>query len=248
MVSYPERRVRYGVIAMLILVCIAFIDVPARAATCDSHVIDTRVASALGILQRFESSRRVNDVNSLGDLQSAIDTMQSAPDVHALTSENFLAQRRTIVQGWGQILKVIEQSYDPAFNPDNVNDIPTTCVIPPGGFPCTVNPSVIQDPKARAVYVSALQDNALKLKRANYYGRLHVLDMGAMTILEVTLRVFGKWAPNGVGPDFAALDDILRRTTLSDARRKTIDAMFYANARPSGTSSKYALASCSWQP
>lgn len=197
------------------------------AVQSNSTAVSARITAALNILQRFDASRKPDDVNSLSTLQSAIDAMESANYLHALTVENFVAQRRLVVEGWARIIKSIERSYDPAFDPNNARDVPKTCVIPPDGQTCGADASSIKDPNARAAYVAELQRNTLNLKRAVYYQRLHAMDMGAMTILQVNLRVFNKIAPEGVGPDFVALDNILRQTGLSNARRSTIDAMFY---------------------
>ncbi|HEY8309400.1 MAG TPA: hypothetical protein VIG47_02535 [Gemmatimonadaceae bacterium] len=216
------------VVALMIMTA-ALTGVSARAETSNDQTLQTRVASALGQARRFESLRRFSDASSLGVLQSAIYTMQSATDISALNVEKFTSQRRMIVQGWAEILKTIEQSYDPAFDPTSQNDVPTTCVIPPGGFPCGADPSVIGDLRVRDAYVTALQENALKLKRAFYYQRLHSMDESAMTILDTSLDLFRRVAPEGVGPDFVALDGILRRTGLSETRRTKIDALFYAH-------------------
>ncbi|HEV7179828.1 MAG TPA: hypothetical protein VGN11_08150 [Candidatus Baltobacteraceae bacterium] len=101
------------VVALMIMTA-ALTGVSARAETSNDQTLQTRVASALGQARRFESLRRFSDASSLGVLQSAIYTMQSATDISALNVEKFTSQRRMIVQGWAEILKTIEQSYDPA--------------------------------------------------------------------------------------------------------------------------------------
>jgi hypothetical protein len=187
----------------------------------------SRTASALQDLQRFKSS------HSLEDLKSAVYTMFGATSLDALTPENFVTQRRSLVQAYADILKTIEQSYDPTFDPANRNDLPQNCIAPPreaGGhqLPSCADPNDLKDPVARATYAAALQANDLKNKRAIRYQQLKNIDDVAMSNLSATLDLLRSVAPDGTGPDFAALDAILRQVGLSDARRTKIDAMFYA--------------------
>jgi hypothetical protein len=221
--------------AALLSICIASLTISPTAAQSTTQAVQDRVAIALDQLRRFESLRRINETGPLAYLQVAITTMQSAPDLRVLTSQNFTEQRRLMVSGWVQMLKVIEDSYDPEFNPANPHDLPVKCPPPPGGVPCAEDPNTIQDPGTRAAYIAELKQNNFNARRVNYYWRLKMLDMQAMSILEGALRLFAHAAPNGIGPDYTALDQILRDAGLSDTRRKTIDA--YLLPPPASTSS-----------
>jgi len=84
-----------------------------------------RAGEALQLLQRFKAS------HSYKDLEAAIVTMRSAFEGSTFASEDFSSLRRALVRNWMQILKVIQDSYDPTFDPANPNDMPFMCLIPP---------------------------------------------------------------------------------------------------------------------
>jgi hypothetical protein len=183
------------------------------AATPASDELATHVASSSRALQTFTRS------HSFADLSSAVDEMEAASNLHALRPDTFVAQRRTYVRGWAQVLKAIEQSYDPAYNPNDPNDRPIS------GLP---DPQSIPDPNRRATVAALVAANPQKLARASYYHDLLVIDMRAQALLRVTLDQFRKVEPDGTPPDYAALDGILQQAGLSAARRTKIDALFYA--------------------
>ncbi len=196
-----------------------------------STQLDMQTVSAMQSLQRYKSS------HSFSDLRSAIYTMQTAADIGSLTTSNFITERRTLVRGWALILKAIEQSYDPNFNPDDPNDIPDSCVVPPREpngrqAPACADPQEVQDPQARAQYIADIRANDLKRQRTSRYRQLFNIDEAAMGSLQMALDLFRKVAPEGAAPDFAALDGILRQAGLSEVRREKLDAYFYAAAAP----------------
>ncbi|HEY0396318.1 MAG TPA: hypothetical protein VGD01_17675 [Candidatus Elarobacter sp.] len=168
-------------------------------------------------LQAFAHSR------SFADLRLAVDEMEAAVNLHALKPETFVAQRRTLVRGWAQVLKAIEQSYDPAYDPNDRNNWPIR------GLP---DPQTIPDPTERARVAAALAANSEKIRRASYYHDLSVIDLRAQTLLKTSLDLFRKVEPDGTPADFAALDGILQQAGLSSTRRTKIDAMFYARSAP----------------
>ena len=180
-----------------------------------------RVASALQGLQRFYGS------HSLEDLHATVDVLTSAVDMTTIKRKNLIARRRTVVQAWAQVLREVELSYDPSFDPSNPNDRPSTCLVPPREasgrqLPSCADPAEIVDPAARAAYVAALQANERKIARANHYQELRNIDDDAMLSLRLNLGSFHTITR----ADTAKLDGILRAAGLSDARRATIDAMF----------------------
>lgn len=179
--------------------------------------ITVHVSSSSRAVQAFSSS------HSLADLRTAVDEMVAAGNLHALKPDTFVAQRRTLVRGWGQVFKAIEDSYDPTYDPNDRNNWPAW------GLP---DPQGVQDPKARAAAVAAITANQQKIKRASYYHDLNVIDLIAQNALKVQLNQFRKVEPDGTDADFAGLDGILQRSGLSHARRMKINAMFYA--RPGG--------------
>jgi hypothetical protein len=183
---------------------------------------DARVASDLQGLQRFSAT------HSLADLGSTVDVLSSAVDLPTIKRKDYIERRRAIVTAWSQVLRAIEQSYDPTFNPKDPNDLPALCLVPPPErsgkqLPSCADPKDVQDAQARAAYVAALKANALKAQRANYYHDLRNIDDQAMLALRLNLASFRN---AGALTDTAALDGILQQVGLSAARRATIDKMF----------------------
>jgi hypothetical protein len=162
---------------------------------------------------------------------TAMQALQTYPSTHAIVSlkvaiespADYVALRRTVVQGWAEILKAIEQSYDPAFDPSNPKDLPNTCVLPDlGSVTSNVSPDQIPDPKARAAHEDALQANAVKRQRARQWHDVHMLDQEAMALLRGHLQTF---AAAGAPSDYSALDAILHQAGISSSRRAKIDKM-----------------------
>src|SRR6185312_9538087 len=136
-------------------------------------------------------------------------------------------QRRALVQGWANILRAIEQSYDPTFDVE----AHLSCPVPleangQQSLPCS-DPSVIQDRRARVSYAASLAAYRSYVHREDQYERLGLLDRRAMSILEMSLDLFRKVAPRGTQPDFVALDRILEQAGITLARRTKIDAMLH---------------------
>lgn len=186
-----------------------------QASTDDTSARITR--SMVG-LDRFRST------HSLSDLQSAIDTLVSAVDIVKTPSGNYLEDRRLVVGAWAKVLREIETSYDPTFNPKNPHDLPLSCVPAPleangSQLKGCADPQEIQDPKARAEYIAEVRANDAKLVRANFQTRLSYLDDDAMVSLHGNLQDFRRVAPS----DAAALTTILRQAGLSETRIRKIE-------------------------
>jgi hypothetical protein len=152
--------------------------------------------------------------------------MTSSFNPHLFAPDNWVSRRRALVSNWAQVLKVIENSYDPNYDPASPQNMPTNCIIPPEGLLCGADPQAVQDPKARAVYAAELQENEAKKKRFSQYQRLGYVDGLAMAALEGELKLLGIIAPAGTPSDAAALDGILRKVGLNDARRNQLDPYF----------------------
>lgn len=185
----------------------------ATATSPASDELSTHVDGSSRALQAYARS------HAFSDLRAAVNEMEAAVNLHALKPDTFVNQRRTLVRGWAQVLKAIERSYDPTYDPNDPNNRPIS------GLP---DPQGISDPKERAWAVAALAANPKKLERASYYHDLSIIDLRAQTLLKTSLDLFRKVEPDGTPPDFAALDGIVQRAGLSSARRTKIDAMFYA--------------------
>lgn len=191
-------------------------------------ITQTRINLSSHALTRFKSS------DSLKDLHSAVEFLDGTIDTTSLTPNNFIATRRALVEAWAAALKPIEESYDPTFDPKDPANVQYVCVAPPhiiGAEPC-MSPDSIKDSKIRAAYIASINENEAKIRRWGHYLDVSQLDAHAMSSLEAALRLLNSIAPQGVGPDFVALDDLIRRAGLSDARRTKIDAMFYARSGP----------------
>jgi hypothetical protein len=192
---------------------------PARvmAQAPPTDAVTVHVGAASRAAQAFSRS------HSIADLRPAIDEMVSAGNLPGFKPDTFVAQRRTFVRGWAQVLKVIEQSYDPTYDPNDRNNWPAW------GFG---DPQYIKDPQMQAAAVAALAANDQKVKRMAFYHDRRVLDMLAQATLKVQLDQLRRVAPDGTDADFAELDAILQQAGLSSALRTKINAMFYA--RPGG--------------
>jgi hypothetical protein len=213
------------------LLCLAIVlqvgtDNCRAATTAASNGVGASLSEASQAVQRYRAS------GSSSDLVAAMVAMESAVNIDALTPQNFVQQRRQLVQGWAQILKAIDQSYDPTFNPSDPKNIPFVCVAPPREadgrqlLPCA-NPNDVQDPAARAQYIAAIRANATVAERWNHYQQIARLDQRAMSTLQMSLQLLRSVAPEGSSPDFAAVDSVLVGAGLSSARRAAVDAYFY---------------------
>jgi hypothetical protein len=185
---------------------------------------DSRVAAALLLLRDFKQ------FHSLDDLHAAAVALTSAYNIGAITPATFIARRRTLAGAWAQIIKSIDDSYDPSFDPSEQ----LFCPMPPleasgRQLPPCVTPDSVKDPAARTEYVARLSQFKLRIQRHNYYRQLRNIDELATLSFRMTLSQFNSRAPDGAGPDFAAIDAILRKAGLSDARRAQIEPSIYGN-------------------
>lgn len=213
-------------------ICFALMAGAHEARSATQADVAARVSNAMRELQQYKPAPSLHDPQALSSLRSAVYTMQLATDVTALTPQNFVGQRRLLVAGWANIIRALQQSYDPSFDPNNVADLPSSCIIPPKGFPCGADPNHITDPQARAQYVNELRANLEKSKQALYYQQVHNLELGTMSIFGTMLTVFRKVAPEGATSDSAALDAILQQNGVSQARRQALDVLITATPSP----------------
>lgn len=180
----------------------------------------TQIGTSMQGLQRYNTSR------SLDDLDATVRTLVSVVDIPHIAPRHYLARRHAIVRAWAQVLRTIELSYDPTFDPKDPKSRPFICVSPPREasgrilMPCA-DPNDIEDPQARAAYIAAIEVNRRKRERSNFQMRLRNIDDAAMLGLQFNLASFRRVAP----PDSTALDAILRESGISDERRAKIDAM-----------------------
>jgi hypothetical protein len=208
-------------LASLIVACFA-----AASAAPTSGPTETGIANASQALVRYASS------HSVADLNAAVLAMGGTVDVDSLTPANFMSRRRELVQAWATIIKVIEQSYDPSFDPKQGFSCPIPPSQPNGQLqPCT-DPANISDPTARAQYETALANFRVQVAKARRHQQLVNIEGGAFSGLNMSLKLMSEVAPDGTSPDFAALDSILQQTGLASATRAKIDAMFYPGSKP----------------
>jgi hypothetical protein len=214
---------RFLIPTVYVITTTAFWPVKANAVDIEST---SAVSSSFAALQQFKSS------HSLADLKTAIAIMRASFKLSSFTSKTFISEKRALVWNWAQLLHVIEQSYDPTFNPDDRNDLPDVCVVPPvetngTQLNCGVAPEDIKDPQARAKYIELLRANAAKAKRAFYYRDLSNIDEDARTTLEVKLELLRRVAPAGIPRDSQALEQILTKAGLNSAARKEIEPYLF---------------------
>jgi len=210
----------------LAILCLGLLGVTSGSALPSLTV--TRINLSSMAMARYASS------HSLRDLQAAVDALSGTFVFSDLTPNNFIPTRRAIVQAFGPVLKAIEQSYEPNYNPNDRSNTPFFCPPPPAGLVPSgvsdgcIDPNTIRDPNVRAQYVAAMHTNNLKKQRAGHYADVSNIDAQAMATLSASLELLNSVAPEGAGPDFSALDGILQRAGISSARRAQVDAMFYA--------------------
>jgi hypothetical protein len=173
---------------------------------------------------------RFAQTHSFTDLQAAIDSLYGTIQPRALTPANFVETRRTLARSWASILKDIEASYDPTYDPNDRRNVPFLCVPPPDieGAASCMAPDKISDPNVRAQYVKEINENNLKRKRLEHYLGVKRLDDEAMSALDMSLKLFNDIAPANIGPDAAALDSIFRSAGISAHRLNKIHQMIYA--------------------
>jgi len=175
------------------------------------------VTSAMAGLRTFDQS------GSLNELRSVIDTLIETANVTGLPHDELNSDRLVIAKAWVAVLKRIEASYGPAFDPYDGKNQPMSCVPPPIESDGTqlrgcVSPGDIKDEKARAEYLLALDRNKAKEQRMQRWIEVHELDDLAMTYFEVTLKLFR----DVVGPD-PRVSRIVQAGGLSPARTKTLE-------------------------
>jgi len=207
-----------GVFALALSLIVVY-DAAAGAAQRRDRTM-TQIGTSMQGLQRYSTS------HSLDDLNATVQTLVSVVDIPLISPRHYLARRRAIVRAWAQVLRTIELSYDPTFDPNDPKNRPFICVSPPREasgrilMPCA-DPNDVEDPQARAAYIAAIERNQQKRERAYFQMRLRNIDDAAMLGLKFNLASFRRVAP----PDSTALDAILRESGINDERRAKIDAL-----------------------
>jgi len=217
MLKWLVLNARYLATAILVLIAFGSTNIsPAAAQTAD--VLQRHVTASQEALNRYSAS------HSLQDLYSAVSLMGGSVSLHELTPQNLIEKRRVLVSNWAQIISKIETSYDPTFDPRSR----FSCPAPPREsngiqLPACVRPTAVSDTGARAKYETDLATFQKQLAKAAYYQRLHNIDLWAMSSLHATLNVFADVSPKSVSSDYAALDNILQKAGISNARRVIIE-------------------------
>ena len=225
-----KRRVTsmpsWGELALSLL-CIGLIGVaggPVMPGLTADHI---RASS--DALTRYGASHSIND------LTAAIKALDGSIDPDTLTPGNFVATRRALVRADVNVLRVVDQSYDPTFNPLDPQNIQFLCVPPPpvvGAHRC-MNPDEIKDLAIRATYAASVNLNSEKVKRNIAFRQIAHLDDYATTMLDIILKFLNSIAPDDVGPDCFALDHIVQQAGLSESKRNHIDTIICSRNHPS---------------
>jgi len=159
-------------------------------------------------LQRYRIS------HSLDDLRQSIYDLQGSLFIFDLAPETFVEQRRARIRQWAEILRVIEQSYDPTYDPAVRYWQPS--------WPLHRPASAAENLQ----YQKELADFKLRTERTNDYIQLQNVDALAMTSLLMESFALAHYTKMETVSDFEALDGILVRAGISDERRLEIDAIF----------------------
>jgi hypothetical protein len=210
-------RAIVGAMTGLILGASLSVAVPAQTS---SNVDQTegRIATAMAGFHRFRSS------HSIEDLRATSHALFSAIDQRAVRTGDVVGHRRSVVTAYAQVLQQIDTLFDPTID---WNQIPTACVTPPREpdgrqLPACSDPKDISDSATRAQYIAAVAAKSAEIQHRNAQAIVYLLADETTSRLEIILGKFHTRTPS----DTAALDDILRRAGLSEARRTKIHSMF----------------------
>jgi hypothetical protein len=123
-------------------------------------------------------------------LQSAVAALESAAIPDAADAAQRAAARAQAAKLWLAVIAAIDESIDPAFDPE---DVPAKGLTPP---PCGdeqlqagADPKAIADPAARAQYEAALRENQKKAERHRLQTRLRRLEPRASFGAEAFLKL-----------------------------------------------------------
>jgi hypothetical protein len=194
--------------------------------SCPTLAAPVGDTTAVGVSHAMQQLRAFESAHSFTELNDAITSLYTSLNLAqgGIVPANYVARRRTYVQAWAQILKTIEQSYDPTFDPKNPVDLPSICLMSPQATsPTCFDYKSIKDPVARTKMIAAIQANNVKREKAAYWTHLVLADQDAMASLDMQLKEF---RTAGAPPDIRALDAIILQAGISDARRAKLDAMF----------------------
>ena len=205
-----------GAAAMLIVMSAAPVVVTGQTSSDDQT--STRIATALGWFDRFQTSRSPEDLR-----KTAFELVKVA-DQRALRTGDVIGHRRSIVAAYAKVLQAADSLGDPSFDPDQR---PSSCVTPPREpngrqAPACAAPSDVLDPTARAQYEAAIDANSAKIRYFNAQMQIVSVTNETMSLLGIVLHRFHTRAAD----DAAALDDILRKSGISASRREQIHAMY----------------------
>jgi hypothetical protein len=164
---------------------------------------------ALDDLALYKKSRSVQD--KILYLKDAVSHTQSSWTFHSLTPENYIPTRRLIVRMWARVLRAIEDTYDPTFDPNDPSEAFVISSMPVGC--CGID-------------AKAIEENNRKIARWNQWHELRNVDLRAMGGLRITLESLNSWSPPGIGNDDKALGKIIRGAGITLKRQVEIDAMF----------------------
>ncbi|HEY0395113.1 MAG TPA: hypothetical protein VGD01_11525 [Candidatus Elarobacter sp.] len=206
----PVKIIAYVLYSSAILMTSPVCSAAQQQATDD---LASHAAGATRAVQAFSRT------HSTEDLRTAVFEMLAAGNLNGLKPSTFVAQRRTLIRGWAELFKAIDDAYDPTYDPDDPKNLPARNLPDPRDIP---------DQKLRAEIAAEVAANPQKIARRAHYFDLYRVDMLAQNSLKMQWDQLRRVEPDGTDADFAALDRILQQTALNTARRTKINAMFYA--------------------
>ncbi len=176
------------------------------------------IQAARAVLLQYEKTRNLELLRQAGEKLEGVDLFAVAG------SEKRAEARMQTATAWMAILSRIDAARDPRFNPD---DPPVTRVAPPkvpGGpaYLPGVDPKQVRDPKVRAEYERAIEENRQKAEIAQRHWELEAIDT---EVTEGTMR-FLKRFYTSAPTDQRELRSLMERTGLSARRCKAIDAIY----------------------
>jgi hypothetical protein len=165
---------------------------------------------ALDDLALYKKSRSFRD--KILYLKDAVNHTQGSWIFHSLTPENYIPTRRLIVRMWAKVLRAIEDTYDPTYDPNDPKERGVIYSMPVGC--CGID-------------AKAIEENNRKIARTNQWAEIRNVDLGAMGGLRMMLEALNTWSPPGIGNDDKALGKIIRDAGITPKRQVEVDAMFY---------------------
>lgn len=182
-------------------------------------------------LQPVNASEKANmkptikSVDEFGGELAEFEKTKQIPHLEkAFQIANFISSpippRQQKLRMWLKIMVSIDHNLDPSFN---INDSARMNVSPPGGaYRAGIDPKDVKDPAIRAEYEELIRKNKEKRERRHLQNGLRHINEQLMFAVERFVRKHY----TSSAEDQKELDQLLRETGISEARKQKLKALF----------------------